>query len=248
MHWAVEDAGLYTRMQYTHILPTDSTLATQTVSVAAYYPRQAVTYTIGPQPTPAYYMAVGGETGSYGATTSVNARYWTPVQSTMDSPPSRIYWDGQKWILLMADSSQYVSYDGKELLSYSGMNISATLASIAYDPVAQLYVGVGVGGIFYGYDGLNWYTSSTGSDILDNSTSPQIGKVAWNGAIWVAVGKGTEYSIAYSYDGIHWTAVTDSFTFFEEGYDLVWNGEKWVAVGASATNYVITSEDGIHWV
>jgi hypothetical protein len=38
--------------------------------------------------------------------------------------------------------------------------------------------------------------------------------VAWNGSLWVAVGTGTNYSIATSPDGTTWTGVTGSTSIF----------------------------------
>ena len=55
--------------------------------------------------------------------------------------------------------------------------------------------------------------------------------VAWGGNQWVAVGQGTN-TIAYSYDGINWTAVTGvSASIFTIGRGIAWNGSLWVAVG-----------------
>ena len=72
--------------------------------------------------------------------------------------------------------------------------------------------------------------------------------VAWNGRMWVAVGSGTN-SIAYSYDGIYWTGVTDSSSsiFVTYGRGVAWNGRMWVAVGGAYPYTIAYSYDGIHW-
>ena len=55
--------------------------------------------------------------------------------------------------------------------------------------------------------------------------------------MWVAVGgkKAESNTIAYSYDGIYWTGVTDSSSniFVTYGRGVAWNGRMWVAVGGA---------------
>jgi len=113
-----------------------------------------------------------------------------------------------------------------------------------------MYVGIGIGGVFYSYDSLTWYNSSTGTALINNASAPQIGKVIWNGNLWVAVGNGASYTIIYSYDGIIWTGVAGSKTLFEGtggAMDIVWNGSLFVVVGASSFHIIATSSDGINW-
>jgi len=98
-----------------------------------------------------------------------------------------------------------------------------------------VYVGIGIGGIFYSYDGIIWYNSSSGTSFINNTSLPQIGKICWNGNLWVAVGNGGNYTIAYSYDGINWLGVSNSSTIFNASggaMDIVWNGTQFVAVGS----------------
>jgi hypothetical protein len=67
---------------------------------------------------------------------------------------------------------------------------------------------------------------------------------------WVAVGtrSGLGDTIAYSDDGIAWTAVTGLTIFSNNGNDVCWGGDKFVAVGATAgTNTLAYSADGISW-
>jgi hypothetical protein len=73
----------------------------------------------------------------------------------------------------------------------------------------------------------------------------------WNGNMWVAVGNGTTTKIAYSYDGINWSAVSGSNSLFDlsgGGIDLAWNGTTWVATGAYSSGKLIAySTDGVTW-
>ena len=63
---------------------------------------------------------------------------------------------------------------------------------------------------------------------------------------WVAVGTNTR-TIAYSYDAINWTGVTNSTNIFNVGAAVVWNGTIWVAVGQGTTYTIAFSVDGINW-
>ena len=75
--------------------------------------------------------------------------------------------------------------------------------------------------IAYSYDGITWNGVTDSSTNIFTSTG--IG-VAWNGTMWVAVGRGTTYTIAYSYNGINWNGVTDSSTnIFTTGEGVAWN-------------------------
>jgi hypothetical protein len=88
-------------------------------------------------------------------------------------------------------------------------------------------------------------------DSINNTSSTQIGKVVWNGSLWVAGGYGSTYTLAYSYDAINWTGVGDSTTLFSASggvLDLAWNGSIFVAAGADPFgNVIATSSDGITW-
>jgi hypothetical protein len=91
----------------------------------------------------------------------------------------------------------------------------------------------------YSFNGINWY--GAGASVFTNGCYG----VAWNGALWVAVGGGLN-SIAYSSDGINWMPVPNSTAIFTQGGSIGWNGEYWVAVG-SGPNVFAYSLDGINW-
>ena len=120
-------------------------------------------------------------------------------------------------------------------------------------------VGVGLGTSFdiaYTYDGLNWTGSLAHNTIFDLSGCFQ-GSVAWNGSLWLAtanqsVTAGT-YPLAYSSDGINWTASTSFTSTFGAGASVnavAWNGLLWLAGGLTAVspNYRhMYSYDGLTW-
>jgi hypothetical protein len=109
-------------------------------------------------------------------------------------------------------------------------------------------VGIGKDGIFASMDGINWNVVST---LINNSSTPQIGRVIWNGKIWVAVGNGVSFAIAYSLDGIAWTGVSNSKTLFDlsgGAIDVAWNGKVFAAVGANTKGRILAlSSEGITW-
>ena len=191
------------------------------------------------------YAGLGGSS-PYGTILSKDMKRWSTLSNTSTDVPCRIIWDGFKWIVTRNNTNLLVSYTD---ISFIPVDVvSATLSCIACNN--SIYVGIGMGGIFYGYDGLNWYNSSTGTALINNSSSKQIGKVAWNGNLWVAVGNGATCTIAYSYNGITWTGVSNSKTLFNltgGAMDVLWNGTLWIAVGASTISIVATSTDGITW-
>jgi hypothetical protein len=71
--------------------------------------------------------------------------------------------------------------------------------------------------------------------------SANIYSVAWNGVYWVAVGKGTTHTIAYSSNGTTWTGIGNTI-FSTAGYGIAWNGSQWAAVG-TGTNIFATCTD-----
>jgi hypothetical protein len=91
----------------------------------------------------------------------------------------------------------------------------------------------------YTYDGLQWY--GCGNTVLRNRAN----HAAWNGNIWVAVGKSDGTWFAISKDGISWQQQTDSL--FSEAFAVAWNGEEWVAAGEGAAFSLARSTDGVHW-
>ena len=102
--------------------------------------------------------------------------------------------------------------------------------------------GLGTDGstLAYTYDGLNWLSSPSGNTILDDS----VRSLAWNGSLWVAGGTGTNFSLAYSADGINWNGVSGSNTLTTQVNCIKWNGSILVAGGPSG---IIYSYDGLIW-
>ena len=91
----------------------------------------------------------------------------------------------------------------------------------------------------YSYDGIQWY--GTGNTVLQTRAN----HAAWNGTIWVTVGKSVGTWFAVSRDGINWQQQSDSL--FDEAYAVAWNGSYWVVAGEGATYSLAKSTDGVLW-
>jgi hypothetical protein len=212
------------------------------------YPANNTTYTFGKQSDPEYLALVKTDVSSYGAILSRNLKEWSSIIQGSGSAniPSRVLWDGQKWIVTSNTATLLYSYDN---VSFTTVTTPIIISAIVYN--GSLYVGIGIGGLYYSYDSYNWLQSVSGSSLINNLSNIQVGKVIWNGNLWVAVGNGLAYTIAYSYDGINWTGVANSVTLFDlsgGAMDVAWNGSMFLAVGAKSTGTIIASStDGINW-
>ncbi len=91
----------------------------------------------------------------------------------------------------------------------------------------------------YSYDGIQWY--GTGNTVLRTRAN----HAAWNGTIWVTVGKSVGTWFAVSRDGINWQQQADSL--FDEAYAVAWNGSYWIVAGEGATYSLAKSTDGVVW-
>ena len=116
----------------------------------------------------------------------------------------------------------------------------------------NMYIGLGLSGIYGGWDGITW---TLVSDVLRVKSLNGSGKVYWNGAMWLATGmiNDTSGGIVSSNDGVSWTIVYDAFTIGGDvsgngGIDMVWNGGLWVVAGSNINGKILTtSKDGITW-
>jgi hypothetical protein len=124
-----------------------------------------------------------------------------------------------------------------------------------------------IGGYSLDYSGNTWTLGNTSTP---NGFAPNLYKglfidgfgVATDGNMWVSTGIGFvqsppnniyQYSIGYSFDGISWTGVTDSYvsgdttmTAIAYGFDSMSN-PRWISVGANSRSISLSS-DGINWL
>ena len=171
------------------------------------------------------FVAVGKGTNTITNTIaySKDGLTWTPATDGVFSMSGRgIAWNGKMWIAV-----------GKGTKTITANSISTT---VDYS-------------IVYSSDGVSWNaaTNNPFSTSVNTETVTNDGgySVAWNGTRWVAVGQGTNHTMAYSNDGIWWTGLGKNI-FSTTGSGVAWNGSLWVAVG-SGTNTIAYSNDGITW-
>jgi hypothetical protein len=177
-----------------------------------------------------------------------------------------IAWNGTMWLAVGYGINYFTySYDGiiwNPIISNLVDNGSTGGGGIAWNGTIWVAAPVGEGraGLMYSYDGKIWI------DVIWYKTDLVEYKflsgydIAWNGTIWVAVGYGIT-AFGYSYDGIHWTGITNGATIFSLGstgggrsvaYNshrpnrIVFPSNLTVAVG-SGTNKIAYSSDGITW-
>jgi hypothetical protein len=95
--------------------------------------------------------------------------------------------------------------------------------------------------------GAVWYTTS-GNSWSSVALPMNVNSVAWNGAMWLAGGYGTNV-LMYSSDGLIWLAV-EGFTILTTVNSVAWNGSIWIAVGINngdSSKIIASSIDGITW-
>ena len=113
-------------------------------------------------------------------------------------------------------------------------------------PAQFVAVGSGTNTISWSNDGIVWHGLGT------TTFSGYGSDVEWNGAMWVAVGYGTNAAsnnLAWSYDGKVWTGATTSSgnpIFSTYGSAVTWNNSMWISLG-NGTNTIAYSHDGKVW-
>jgi hypothetical protein len=246
-HVSYEDDATYTRQLISRQMQLSGYITDRPVDIIASargYTTNPIVYTFGKE-KPDSYLAIAKNGNNYGTITTRDGTHWSDLSNVSGNAPNRIVWDGMKWIVTRSDTADILySYDSQ---TYNTSDVSgSTIASIAYNGV--MYVGIGKGGIFFSYDAVNWIHTSS---LINNASTAQIGKVVWNGTLWVVGGNGSTYTLAYSYDGIHWTGVANSSALFDLSggvVDIVWNGNVFVATGGNLNGYAIAiSTNGITW-
>ena len=142
------------------------------------------------------------------------------------------------------------SYDGIFWINAVSGGFTVSLSSsgfcIAWNGLLWVAGGGQLSGTFdaslkYSYDGTVWINSPSISLMVTNCRG-----LAWNGTVFVAVGKGTN-TILYSSDGITWQAATGGFS--TQGTSVSWNGSLFVAGGIDTTvgNCIKYSTNGFSW-
>jgi len=105
--------------------------------------------------------------------------------------------------------------------------------------------------ILWSDTGLFWNAPTFGGFESDSVSETYGGcSIAWNGSLWVAVGRGANQknSIVFSPDGKTWSN-TNTNGFSGIGRGVVWTGTNWVATGdnGNSMSSFMVSTDGSNW-
>ena len=197
------------------------------------------------------------------ATTNIMAYSYDGI-SWIRSPSSpfstgcrTIAYNGKMWIAGgQGGNTLAFSYDG---LNWGGLGASlfpTVIRKVIWNPYLSMWISVGgnpTNTFGYSYDGLTWMASS--STPFGSPTSFQSLDVACSKTIMIAVGGnpgsggGPPTTMAYSYDGITWTAMNNNGILFC-GFQITTNGYIWVASGqkvSASQNALAYSYNGIDW-
>ena len=144
--------------------------------------------------------------------------------------------------ILSTGKSLGYSYDGINFNQALGPNILCNVMNIDFNGYQWIATGNSLDGntsLVLSSDGINWITP------VNNVFPYQISSIAWGKKKWCAVGQANidaRPSVAYSYDGMNWTATT--YTSSSYPTSIASNGSMFVVAAAS---YIGHSSDGITW-
>lgn len=215
------------------------------------------------------YVAVGSGTNT--VSTSMDGIYWRETNNILFSGTggNDVKWGGGMWVMVgnTASSGNTIAYssDGNTW-QYTANSFQTSGSRIYFDGVnwtiygqdPSYNVATSSDGIYWtlsyvsGANSLSWNLSTFPYPLEPCTTISPVNKYVHNHSdrgcayiqpISLACGSGSN-SIAYSVDGIQWTAINTSL--FSHCNKAVWNGTLWVVVGAG-TYWVATSPDGLCW-
>ena len=209
------------------------------------------------------WVAVGYGTGTIPLANTIAYSYdgfnWVGIAAGagFTTNGNRVAWNGSMWLASGFDSG---AFQGQTAYSTNGINWTVVNSTKIYEYYGVAYnslrpntitfptnrivavgEGTSVGEIYYSSDGISWTAVAAPPFTVTGYG------VAWNGLMWIAVGKSAS-PIAYSYDGIIWlspSSWSNPFTF--SGNGIAWNDSMWVAVGGNSTYNIAHSSDGINW-
>ena len=202
------------------------------------------------------------------STDGINWSASTSGDALLASGASNVTWNGSVFIAVGQGTSGVItSSDGNTwTASTSGNSVLGTncISICSRTPLPLTYINrqvtskfcVGTLGtapitFLYSYDGIEWYRSPS-----TPFASGNIKSIVWNGLMWVACANyvtsayPVHATLAYSFDGIIWTASSSGTALLNlHVFEVAWGGNIWVAVGHSSptTNSLIYSYDGINW-
>jgi len=198
------------------------------------------------------WLAIGQDASSNNVAMSQDGMNWTMfVDASLSGYPTAIYADKNNTILT---TSTQILVSANNILPNNTLYSNTYQASaILNDGTKYLFGGTASGGNaiqqYYGVGTALRNIAFSNFSVVNGLASNNANRgVATIPPLTIACGTGT-CSLAYSPDGIQWTAIPNAF--FGTAYSAAWNGQVWVAVGdpsgTSGTYWCATSYDGILW-
>ena len=189
---------------------------------------------------------------------SADGEHWQTARDGGTSTLHDVVWNGERFVAVGAGIILRSS-DGKRWdLSRSILPPPERLDDVAWS--GERFVAVG-DSILHSSDGDRWETAtvevkgeaietssrvwSAGSWRMSDDWNYRLDGIAWNGAGFVAVGRGG--AILVSGDGLHWERASDSRALLPELVGVAWGGERFVAVAGWPDSMVLHSADGQRW-
>ena len=209
---------------------------------------------------------LAGSTGSTQLYYSINGTSWQATNNPFNTNigvVNGLAWNGSRWIAVGkgrvgTNASAQINYSVDGFVwnqqspfnsNYGPFGTNAIGYGVAWNGI-DMWVAVGgpspstyTGPTTIAWstnNGLSW-SSSTSPDAFGSAGTGYA--VAYNGTMWVAVGKGTQ-TIVSSTNGKNWTGTGTGI--FNEAHGVAWNGIMWVAVG-DGNNEVGYSFNGTSW-
>ena len=220
------------------------------------------TYTFGPQRR-GMWVAVGqGLSAIPEIAYSYDGINWISTRSDGSLADGyTVAWNGTMWVAggitttASVVSGQIVySYDGFSWHNaHSNGGLTQSCLVVAWNGTMWVAGGTGTNTIATSLDGINWISVASESRGGLNSDCRSIN---WNGTMWVAGGQTSAPAgaIAYSYDGINWTAASSNGGIsYAVRCISNWNGTMWIAGGIKSLTESLTecgmaySYDGKTW-
>lgn len=199
------------------------------------------------------WVAVGQGNNSFAY--SYDGLTWNGLGVSVFTTGGRnVAWNGYMWVAVGQGQADTIAY------SYDGLNWTGAgkiIATAAWGIVwnGNMWVAAGSSGnspeFAYSYDGISW----TGIGGGGSNLTKIVRNVAWNGnqnahvkitQPMIAVGAGSDNTLAYSQDGMYWEGLGDT-VFTTQGNGVAWNGIMWVATG-EGTNTLAYSYNGKKWI
>ena len=198
----------------------------------------------------------GGTGGPSAILTSPNGLDWTPAIGANFTVVYDVAWNGYLWVAVGQNVTGKIatSPDGKNWTMSTQTTFGISGNCVAWNGEIWLIGGLGGAQFYTSSDAITWTAGNTGFTFI-STRGPSA--LAWNGALWVAVGNGINpdtgttggNTVLNSIDGKAWAGPQGSVFGGGVGGDVAWNGSLWVAVGDGrfGASDIITSIDGKTW-